>query len=177
MRPASVQSCNRAAEASAHTSAESEVELEEDVSGTAGEEERGAVEAAEADVVAAVGELSEEAAAVELLGVRRGVNMEKNFLTPCWPLGCGEAVGEEAEEEEEVAGVVVGGGGCVELASAAVGEVGVSVGGCVSAAAVDAAGLLEPDVNRLNMAETISSCRRECSSKRSFNESPIDGCT
>jgi len=34
-----------------------------------------------------------------------------------------------------------------------VGDAGVSDGGAVSAAAGDAAGLLEPDVNRLNMAQ------------------------
>ena len=68
-------------------------------------------------------------------------------------------MGEEAEEEE-TAVEEVGMGGCAAVVVAAVGDAGVdgvSAGGAVevgSAAAVDAADLFEPDVSRLNMAET-----------------------
>ena len=105
------------------------------------------VEEAEVDAAVAVGDVTEVDRLLEPLRVRRGVNMEKNFLTPCWPLGCDDG------EEEELVGCV----GCAAtgvLAGGEVGEVGISDGGGVStaAAAVDAAALLEPDVKRLNIA-------------------------
>ena len=97
------------------------------------------------DVVAAVGDVSDAGRVWEPLGVRRGVNMEKNFFTPCcgccccWPLDWADG------EDEELAAVVAGG---------EVGGDDMSVGVGGSAAAVDAAGLLEPDVRRLNIAES-----------------------
>ena len=106
------------------------------------------MEAEEAvDAGAAVGDVSDAGRMLDPLRVRRGVKMEKNFFTPCCPLDCADV---EDEAEEELVG-------CVALAvmvAGEVGEVGVSDGGGASAAAVDAADLLEPDVKRLNITKT-----------------------
>ena len=94
------------------------------------------------DVESAVGEL------LEPLGVRRGVNMEKNFFTPCWPLGCEAGEDEDEDEDEAVpgwaepaAGGELGGGGDMSHG-----------GGMSTAAGAEAAALLDPEVRRLNMA-------------------------